>query len=107
MKLLATALLALLAVAEAKPVAEEKKGVAIAMPPPNVKLGSKMKGYLGGECSDITLITERTGDGDRDNKYLVEATCGGGDNHSSAVVRLNLDDCLKNNNGRLNWGKEG
>ncbi|MBE3047198.1 hypothetical protein IMZ48_32680 [Candidatus Bathyarchaeota archaeon] len=110
MKLLAVALFALMAVAEAKPVAEEKK-VSIPMRIQLPKVTFKdhhIPGTLGGDCTDIQLTHERTGDGERDNLYFIDATCGGeSKNHAPTTSRVNLDDCVKNDDGTLYFVAKG
>ena len=99
MKLLAVALLALMAVAEAKPVAEERKW---AYAPMITTKTHHIPGTLGGECTDIRLSHERTGEGERDNLYFIDAECGGeSKNHAPTTSRVNLDDCVKNDDGVL------
>lgn len=89
MKLLAAALLALMAVAEANPLAGSPA------------LSRRNDPRLLGDCKDIWMSHEKTGEGEFDNKYQVIGKCGG-----AYPTMIDLNRCLFNDDGRPTWGKQ-
>ena len=93
MKLFTTALLALMAVAEAQPLASSTS-------PALSTLADARADSLVGSCTNINLFTERSGTGIFENYYQVEGTCGG------VVTTVDLNPCIYNDKGTMKFGKE-
>ena len=91
MKPLAIAFLALLAVAEANK--------------PSVPFWKDDTLYT--ECIDIKLQTHKTGDGEYDNKYVVEGKCLSSAGDYTVTATVDVTPCLFNLRGMMRWGKKG
>ena len=89
MKLLAAALLAHMAVTEAKPLAGSPA------------LSRRNDPRLLTDCKDIWMSHEKTGEGEFDNIYQVIGKCGGAD-----PTMVDLSPCRLNDDGGLTWGKQ-
>ena len=68
-----------------------------------VLLAVALSDSIGNECKDIKLLHEKSDNKKFDDIYRLEGKCDGGDD--PVTTKIDLNPCIFNDNGRLNWGK--